>query len=428
MHGRYKRSARQLTWFMALGAWAGCQGGVPFAPAVPPAADAAGDATTVLVRIPPPDADAAGLTDAGPSDAPPETPAVAEAGTPDAEAPPDIVNLPDAPPDLGVVDGSPADAGLADSGAASDLSVLPDAPPDAGIPDLGPPDMGPPDVGEPDVGPPPLLVGAGDIASCSDDGDLATALLLDAIFPPGTPAGAGKVVALGDNAYDDGTIAEYQNCYHPTWGRHKARTSPVPGNHEYHTPGASGYFGYFGSAAGNPVQGWYAYDLGDWRIYALNSECSEIGGCDPGSAQNSWLRADLLGNPRLCQLAYWHRARWSTGSKHGDDPSVQGLWQAAYDGGIDVVLSGHEHNYERYAPQDDIGALDRVAGVREFVVGTGGRSLSGFRSRPDAEVELRDDTTHGVIRMTLRADRYQWQFVPEAGGSFTDSGTDLCHW
>jgi hypothetical protein len=262
-----------------------------------------------------------------------------------------------------------------------------------------------------------VLVGAGDIASCSSSGDEATANLLDTI--------AGTVATLGDNAYDSGTTSEYTNCYGPTWGRHKARTMPAPGNHEYNTANATGYYAYFDAAAGDPSKGYYSYDLGAWHIIVINSNCSAIGGCGAGSAQEQWLRADLAANPRTCTLAYWHHPRFSSGTTHGNQAFMQPIWQALYDFGADVVLSGHEHNYERFALQDPAGNAD-PRGIREFVVGTGGRSHYGFVSTPIANSEVEDAVTYGVLKLTLHATSYDWQFVPVAGGTFTDSGSGTC--
>jgi hypothetical protein len=207
-----------------------------------------------------------------------------------------------------------------------------------------------------------VLVGAGDIAD-NDVNDEATAVLLETI--PGT------VITLGDNAYPDGTLAEFNAYYEPTWGRHKARTRPSVGNHDYFTPGASGYFNYFGAAAGDPAEGYYSYDVGDWHIIVLNSECAEVGGCEAGSPQEQWLQADLAANPAACTLAYWHRPLFSIGSTTSD---VYDFWSLLYAAGADVVLNGHAHYYERYAQQDPDGNADPVNGIREFVVGTGQRS------------------------------------------------------
>jgi hypothetical protein len=264
-----------------------------------------------------------------------------------------------------------------------------------------------------------VLVGAGDIASCIKTGDEATANLLDAI--PGT------VFTAGDNAYESGTDAELADCYGPSWGRHKARTRPAVGNHEYNTPGASGYFNYFGAAAGDPSKGYYSYDLGNWHIVVLNSICSSVpGGCASGSPQEQWLRSDLTANTRSCTLAYWHHSRYSSGISHGSQLQVRDLFKALYDFDADVVISAHDHNYERFAPQDADGNLDAAAGIRQFVAGTGGRSLSAFGA-PIANSEVRDNNTDGVLKLSLHPTSYDWEFVPVAGKTFTDSGSQDCH-
>jgi len=262
-----------------------------------------------------------------------------------------------------------------------------------------------------------VLVGAGDIASCSSDGDAATAKLLDGID--------GSVFTLGDNAYEHGTKAEFRRCYGPTWGRQLARTKPTPGNHDYGTPGAAGYFRYFGAAAGDPTTGWYAYDAGAWRVYVLNSNCAHIGGCDAGSAQERWLRQDLAANPRACVLAMWHHPRFSSG-EHGNDPITQALWQDLSDAGAELILNGHDHTYERFAAQSPTGQADPERGIVEMVVGTGGRSHYGFPIIRDNSL-VRDDTTYGVLRLVLSAGGWSFEFVPVAGGSFTDSGSGTCH-
>ena len=265
-----------------------------------------------------------------------------------------------------------------------------------------------------------VLVGAGDIASCDDlAGAQATAKLLDGI--PGT------VFAVGDLAYPDGSDEQFANCYGPTWGRFKDRTRPAPGNHEYHSDGASGYVRYFGSSAGNPKNGYYSYDLADWHIIVLNSECAAVGGCGAGSPQEQWLQQDLTAHPVRCTLAYWHKPLFSSGAAHGDDPEVKALWDALYAANAEVVINGHDHDYERFAPQDPSGKLDEKRGIREFVAGTGGKnSHRSFRSpRPNSEVRQAD--TFGVLKLTLHPTSYDWEFVPEAGKTFTDSGNGTCH-
>jgi calcineurin-like phosphoesterase family protein len=258
-----------------------------------------------------------------------------------------------------------------------------------------------------------VFVGAGDIADCSSSGDEATAALLDNI--------AGSVFTLGDNVYSSGTPTEFSTCYDPTWGRHKSRTYPAPGNHDYNTSGASGYFGYFGAAAGPSGRGYYSFDLGSWHIISLNSEVS----MSAGSTQERWLRADLAASTKQCTLAYWHKPRFSSGTSHGSLVDAQPLWQALYDYGAEIVLSGHDHDYERFAPQTPSGAADAAKGIREFVVGTGGRNHDAVGT-PIANSEVSNGNTFGVLKLTLGSGTYSWQFVP-AGGSFTDSGSGTCH-
>lgn len=273
----------------------------------------------------------------------------------------------------------------------------------------------------------PILAAAGDIAICPADAAEATARLLDGLFPPGAPPERGLVATLGDNAYERGTPGEYAACYEPTWGRHRARTRPTPGNHEYLTPGAQGYYAYFGAAAGDPARGYYSYEIGSWHVVVLNSSCAEVGGCDAGSPQEAWLRADLAAHRTTCALAYWHHPRFSSGSVHGDHVFMRDLWRSLQELGVDLALAGHEHNYERFAPQDADAGADPAHGVREFVVGTGGHdSLYGFGlPRPNSEV--RETGTYGVLKLTLRSRGYDWQFLPAAGSSFTDTGSGACH-
>ena len=261
-----------------------------------------------------------------------------------------------------------------------------------------------------------VLVGAGDIANCSTGGDEATAKLLGGI--------AGTVFTAGDNAYDNGTSAEFTNCYHPTWGRHIERTRPSAGNHDYYTAGASGYFEYFGAKAGDPQKGYYSYDRGQWHIVALNSNCDEVGGCGRESAQLQWLRNDLRRNSTACTLAYWHHARFSSG-EHGSDPSTAPFWKVLYNHHGDVIVSGHDHDYERFALQAPDGTRDREHGIRQFVVGTGGTDLRPF-AVIEANSQVRNSETHGVLKLTLNPSGYSWKFVPVAGKIFTDSGTTSC--
>jgi acid phosphatase type 7 len=263
-----------------------------------------------------------------------------------------------------------------------------------------------------------VLVGAGDIADCSNlAGAEATAALLAKI--PGT------VMAVGDLAYPDGTPANFA-CYDKTWGREKARTRPAVGNHEFHSAGATYYFQYFGETAGDASQGYYSYELGTWHVVVLNSECDQVGGCGPGSAQEKWLREDLKAHPVACTLAYFHKPRFSSGGAHGDDFVVKPLWDALYEGGADVVVNGHDHDYERFAPQTPEGKADAAHGIREFVVGTGGKSHRPF-GIAEANSEVRNADAFGVLKLALLPGKYQWEFVPEEGKTFFDSGEAVCH-
>jgi hypothetical protein len=260
------------------------------------------------------------------------------------------------------------------------------------------------------------LIAAGDIAACDRTGDSKTAALLDDLY--------GTVVALGDNVYESGTAAEWQNCFGPTWGRHKSRIRPAVGNHEYKSSGAGPYFDYFGSAAGPRGKGWYSFRLGDWLIIALNSNCSQVG-CGAGSEQERWLRQTLAANPTQCALAFSHHARASSGD-HGNHDSLIPLWQALYDYGVDVVLSGHDHDYERFAKQDPWRNRDDARGIRQFVVGTGGKSLYSWGTVKRNSL-VRSNDASGVLRLTLYPDRYYFKFIPVEGESFTDYGSRDCH-
>ena len=226
----------------------------------------------------------------------------------------------------------------------------------------------------------PVIAAAGDIA-CPTDTATATTCRQQYTSDILVSGGFDAVLPLGDNQYLSGALPDYQAYYDPTWGRVRNITHPTPGNNDYSTAGASGYFGYFGAAAGDPQKGYYSYDLGSWHIISLNSNCSDVGGCDAGSPQEQWLRADLALRSTACTLAYWHHPRFSSGTAHGSDARTQALWQALYDFHADVVLNGHEHNYERFAPQAPTGAADPANGIREFVVGTGGSDLMRSAAR-----------------------------------------------
>jgi hypothetical protein len=227
------------------------------------------------------------------------------------------------------------------------------------------------------------------------------------------------VLPLGDTQYEDGTLAAFQAVYAPTWGKYFSITFPTVGNHEYLTPGASGYFSYFG------VPAYYGYNLGNWHFIALDSECSQVGGCGAGSAQETWLRANLNANPRPCTLVYWHEPIWSSGQE-GEATQMSAIWADLVAASVDVVLTGHNHDYERFVPLDAAGQPNPL-GVTEFVVGTGGKNHTGFVVAPLTGEVVRDDSSFGVISMTLKPTSFSWRFVPAPGYSFTDSGSANCH-
>jgi hypothetical protein len=256
-----------------------------------------------------------------------------------------------------------------------------------------------------------VLVGAGDIAECGSRGTEATARLLDNI--------QGIVFTAGDNAYFQGSAQDYRNCYDPAWGRHKDRTRPVPGNHEYDTPGAVAYYAYYGAAAGPSGVGYYSYRAGPWHVLALNSNV----GMDRNSAQIQWLRGELSMHATRCTAAIFHHPPFSSGP-NGDQRVSRELWSELNAGGVDVAIAAHDHLYERFAPQDGDGRLDAARGVRLFLVGTGGATLYPImRFRANSEVRL---TAFGVLKLTLSPEAYQWEFLPTEGGA-RDVGSGVCH-
>jgi hypothetical protein len=256
-----------------------------------------------------------------------------------------------------------------------------------------------------------VLVGAGDIAECGPGtGADATARLLDRI--------EGIVFTAGDNAYPSGTAEDFRRCYEPSWGRHKQRTRPSPGNHDYEVPAAADYFTYFGSNAGPAGLGYYRFRAGAWTVFSLNSNVP----ISTGSAQVQWLRSELAGDPSPCSAAYFHHAPFSSGG-HGDHPHMWDVWRELYAAGVDVVIAAHDHTYERFAPMDADGRLDMVRGVRLFIAGTGGaRLVPPTRTAPNSEVRT---TRYGVLKLTLRNSTYDWEFL-DAGGGMADSGVDVC--
>src|SRR5262249_19158800 len=226
-------------------------------------------------------------------------------------------------------------------------------------------------------------------------------------------------LTLGDNAYEDGTLAQYDAYYDANWGRFKSITYPTTGNHEYHTTDAAGYFSYFGRRAPAP---YYSYNLGTWHLIAIGAMAGVPAG--GGSAEEKWLKADLAAHRNRCVLAYWHEPRWSAGSVHGNDASSGALWRDLYAAHADIIINGHEHNYQRYAPLNPSGA-PAPNGIREFVVGTGGWGHYDFTTTTPMP-RVRNNTDYGVLKLTLHRGSYDWKFVPVAGGTFTDSGSALC--
>jgi hypothetical protein len=274
-----------------------------------------------------------------------------------------------------------------------------------------------------DVPKPFVLVGAGDIAGCSAlEGAEATAKLIERI--PGT------VFAAGDLAYERGTAQEFRDCYGTTWGRFKERTRPTPGNHEYNAGGGAAYFAYWGQQAGTPEKSYYSFDLGKWHVIALNTNCKApgVGGCQVDSPQEKWLKQDLATHANSCMVAFGHHALYSSGvfRSHAVHPELRDLWRDLYEARADLVLAGHEHSYERFAPQDPDGNAAGKDGIREIVVGTGGRSHDPLGTAL-LNSEVRNVDTYGVLKLTLWPDRYAWEFIPVNSGGFRDSGEQTCH-
>jgi acid phosphatase type 7 len=267
-----------------------------------------------------------------------------------------------------------------------------------------------PNSGEPPV----VLAGAGDIALCGSNltNAFATASLLDGI--------EGRIFTAGDNTQATGSSDDLINCYGPTWGRHRSRTFPSPGNHDVATANGAPYYSYFGANAGPAGLGYYSYTHGAWHVIALNSNLS----MRSGSPQANWLKADLEDSDAACTLAYWHHPLFSSGP-NGNTSAVRDAWTILYDHGVELVLNGHDHLYERFAPQDASGRLDLARGIRQFTVGTGGAYLSKVE-RLQANSELQA-STWGVLKLTLRNSGYDWQFLAVPGARFTDIGSAPCH-
>jgi hypothetical protein len=266
-----------------------------------------------------------------------------------------------------------------------------------------------------------VLLAAGDIAECDAQGDEATARLLNA-NPKAT------IAALGDLAYPHGRDKDFARCFDPSWGQFKDRIRPATGNHDHATEDARGYANYFGSRGGPVDRYYYSYELGDWHVAVLDSDCWRVGGCGPNDPQATWLRRDLRDHPARCTVAYWHRPPFSSG-RYGDPKNtdrVRPLWRVAVEEGVDIVLTAHEHSYERFVPMDPDGGRDDE-GTRLFVVGTGGGNLRKYHRPPLPTTVVRNDDTWGVLRLTLRAGGYDWKFLPVPGRRFTDAGTGSCH-
>lgn len=276
-----------------------------------------------------------------------------------------------------------------------------------------------------------IILAVGDIASCASNGDELTATLVDSVLKADSAANVqDAVLTLGDNAYPDGSARDFLTCFAPSWGDSNKRIMkeirPTPGNHEHLSGMAAPYYAYFGDRAGSPNKGYYSYDLGEWHIIALNSEMIVNVGftAEVRNAQLEWLDQDLKSNTKTCTLAYWHHPRWSSGW-HGNDPRIDVFWQRLYNAGVDVILNGHDHEYERYLPQSPAGVLDSVKGMTQFVVGTGGGLLRGFTRRASPG-GFRLEGYYGVLKVTLGASEYQWAFLDTAGHLW-DPGAGKCH-
>jgi len=268
---------------------------------------------------------------------------------------------------------------------------------------------------------PVSVLAVGDIAQCGSqpaaDSAAAKTAAIVAQQSSDTP-----LLLLGDLVYDSGTLAEYLNCYEPTYGKFMARSFPAPGNHDYGVPAGDDYYAYFGARAGPDKRGYYSFDVGSWHVISLNSNIDMA----KGSAQEAWLRADLMAaSNKKCTLAYWHHARFSSSSSHGNDPRSSDIWRVLFEFNADVVLVGHDHTYERFAPQDPEANADPAKGIRQFVIGTGGAALYQFGT-PQPNSEARGAGSFGVAKFVLADGRYSWEFLPAAGSTFTDRGESKC--
>jgi hypothetical protein len=306
-------------------------------------------------------------------------------------------------------------------------------PPPVTAPEPPPPPPGPTPAADD-----PVIAAAGDIACDPVESGAACEEASTASLMAEMP-NLAAVLPLGDNAYYCGSLRSYEGSFDDTWGRFKSIMRPTPGNHEYLTSfspgqaatgcdssnaGARGYFQYFGDAAGERGRGYYSFDVGEWHVISLNTQCTAAGGCGLGSPQDQWLQQDLAATTKPCILAYWHIPLFSSGGRA--NPNSKNFWSRLYEAGADVVLNGHDHIYERFAPQDPNGAPDPERGIREFVVGTGGANHTSLEDvAPNSDVRNAD--TFGVLQLTLHDDGYTWRFVPRAGEAFTDFGSTACH-
>jgi hypothetical protein len=286
----------------------------------------------------------------------------------------------------------------------------------------------------------PVVGAAGDIACDPADPNFnggagtASACHMRAVSDLLLQSHLTAVLGLGDEQYECAGLSAFASSYDPTWGRLKSITYPAPGNHEYQTSGgtncdaagnAAGYYTYFGSAAGDPSKGYYSFDLGTWHLIALNASCAKVGGCGAGSPEEIWLKNDLATHTNRCTLAFWHNPRYSSGGV-GNDSTFSPFWQDLYNANAELALVGHDHEYERFAPQNASSGLDTARGIREFVVGTGGKTHTNFATIR-ANSEVRNNDTFGFLKLTLHPSSYDWQFVPEPGKTFADSGSTACH-
>jgi hypothetical protein len=269
-----------------------------------------------------------------------------------------------------------------------------------------------------------VLLAAGDISECKNDNSARTAKIIQR-YPTAT------VATMGDNAYKDGSKRDFK-CYDRTWGAFKSRTKPTPGNHEYRTPNASGYFRYFGKRAGQRGKGYYSYQLGAWTVVALNSVCREVvGGCAKGSPQYQWLKETLSKNKTKCTLVYMHHP-WVSSGVHGRTVPIKPMVELLYNNGVDVILSGHDHMYERFARLGPDERLDNRRGIRQFVVGTGGRALKTQEKLRNIDkrhkhTQERNRKTHGVLKLNLNENSYRWEFIAVKEHKFSDKGMSFCH-